>query len=66
MSDHTDFEASNHGSIVLLKPLSESAMSWVENHFPEDALMLAGRYAIELRYAPPIFEWIEADGLTIA
>ena len=68
MSDTTteDFVAANHGSFVLLWPVTEAARSWVDDHIPDDAPVLAGRIAIELRYAPAVFEGIESGGLTIA
>ena len=61
-----DFVAANHGGFVLLQPVTEAARSWVDDHIANDAPVLAGRIAIELRYASAVFEGIESDGLTIA
>ena len=43
-----DFVAANHGSFVLLRPVTEAARSWVNNHIANNAPVLAGRIAIEL------------------
>ncbi|MDV7146023.1 hypothetical protein R3X27_25430 [Tropicimonas sp. TH_r6] len=68
MSDTTneDFEAKLAGGFILLRPVSAAALAWVQEHLPEDTLSLGQHLAIETRYAPPIFDGIEDDGLTIA
>ena len=68
MSDTTnkDFEAQLAGGFILLRPVSEAARTWVKDHLPEDTPALGQHLAIETRHAPPIFDGIEDDGLTIA
>lgn len=34
-----DFSVENHGSIILLRPLTEAAQDWVDEHIPDDAQM---------------------------
>ena len=68
LSDTTnkDFEAPLAGGFILLRPVSEAARTWVKDHLPEDTPALGQHLAIETRHAPPIFDGIEDDGLTIA
>ncbi|MDV7145816.1 hypothetical protein R3X27_24320 [Tropicimonas sp. TH_r6] len=68
MSDTTneDFEAKLAGGFILLRPVSVAAQAWVQEHLPEDTPSLGQHLAIETRYAPPIIDGIEDDGLTIA
>jgi hypothetical protein len=62
-----DFLVENHGSIFLLKPLTPSATSWVEEcigqgngyqpYFPT--------VVVEPRYVADIVEGIQNDGLAV-
>lgn len=61
-----DFTYSNHGSIILLTPLSEAATGWVEDHIPDDAQMWGrNSVVVEWRYFDAIANGIVNDGLTI-
>jgi hypothetical protein len=62
-----DFKVENHGSIFLLRPDTEAAKSWVEEHIGE-----ANGYqpywpnvVIEPRYVGDIVNGITADGLVV-
>ena len=61
-----DFTITNHGSIVIIEPLTEAAIDWVAEHIPEDAQRW-GRagVVVEPRYVGDIVAGIEADGLEI-
>ena len=61
-----DFLVENHGSIFLLKPQTDSATSWVEEHIPEDAQRLGNAIAVEHRYIGAFAEGIISDGLVVA
>ena len=65
MSD-TDFVLIDHGSIVILDPVTDAALEWCYEHLPEDAPRW-GRvgYAIELRYIHEIADAAVRDGLTV-
>lgn len=65
MQVQPDFAVSNHGSIFLLRPLSDEAQDWADEFLPEDAPMLGGSYAVEHRFIWPIIDGIEADGLSV-
>lgn len=61
-----DFTFANHGSVTLLTPVSDAAREWAAEHLPvEPWQMLGNAIAIEPRYADPILEGIDADGMTV-
>lgn len=58
-----DFSFENHGSIVLLRPLSATCEEWVEERVGgEETLTFGGAIAIEPRYVAPILEALLAEG----
>jgi hypothetical protein len=59
-----DFTVADHGSIVILTPLTEAAQDWVADHLPEDAMTWGGGIVIEPRYVALILAGIGEDGLT--
>ena len=61
-----DFHLANHGSILILTPVSEAGLEWADEHLPTDALTW-GRNGIvvEPRYIEPIIAGILADGLDV-
>ena len=61
----SDFEFYDHGSIVILVPLSEEAHDWVDDNLGEDVLWYGRGIAIEPRYVGDILEGITGDGLTV-
>ena len=63
----TDFVVENHGSIFLLKPLTPSATSWLEEHIGQDNGFQPywPTCVIEHRYIWPILEGIQDDGLAV-
>lgn len=60
-----DIQIENHGSIVLLRPLSDEASDWIDEHIPDDALWFAGALVVEPRYVDDIIEGMSADGLSL-
>jgi len=60
-----DFAFRNHGSVVILFPLTAQAKQWVSEHLPEDAPRWAGGIAIEPRYFGDIMHAIDLYGLEI-
>lgn len=59
-----DFTVENHGSIVLLRPNTEAAREWLDEHISDDAQTFGNAIAIEPRYVGDILYGIEGDGLT--
>lgn len=62
-----DFICENHGSIFLLKPLTPSATSWLEEHIGQDNGFQPywPMCVIEHRYVGAIIEGIQNDGLAV-
>ncbi len=62
-----DFLCENHGSIFLLRPLTPSATSWLEEHIGQDNGFQPywPTCVIEHRYIWPILEGIQNDGLAV-
>jgi hypothetical protein len=62
-----DFEVQNHGSIFLLRPLTPSATSWVEDHIGQDNgyQPYYPTVVIEHRYVADIVAGIQGDGLVV-
>ena len=61
-----DFVVENHGSIFLLRPRTEAAREWINEHLPEDATTFAEAVVVEHRYIVSIIDGLKDDGLTIA
>jgi hypothetical protein len=58
-----DFSVENHGTIVLLRPLSAECEEWVEERVGnEETLTFGGAVAVEPRYIAPIVEALIAEG----
>jgi len=62
----SDFIGENHGSIFLLRPLSPSAFSWIEEHLPSDRLTFGNAVAIDHRCIWAILVGLQEDGLVVA
>ena len=60
-----DFTLENHGSIMLLRPLTGAAQDWVDDHIPDEAMAWGDAIAIEPRYIEDIADGIIDDGLSI-
>ena len=61
-----DFQVDNHGSIVILVPLSPAATEWTDEHLPEDAMHWGAGIVVEPRYISDIVDGMLADGLAMA
>ena len=59
-----DFTIDDHGSIVLLHPVTDQARAWVADNLPAQPVSFAGALAIERRFIEPILWGIHQDDLT--
>lgn len=59
-----DFRIENHGSILLVRPLTDEAKEWLQNTAPEDAQFMGEAMAVEHRYIDGVVDAARADGLT--
>ena len=64
--DGPDFRCENHGSLVLLYPLTQSAQSWIAQHLPSDAQSFGDAAVVEHRYIWAILDGIQNDGLKVS
>lgn len=55
----------NHGSIMLLRPLTPEAEAWCEEHLPEDGPRWGDSWVVEHRYVDSIVEGMREDGLRV-
>ena len=60
-----DFLLSNHGSIVLLEPQSDSAVAWIDDNLDQDHMLFGAAVVIEPRYVSEIVAGIQRDGLVL-
>jgi len=65
MTRTIDLLVENHGSICLLRPVSDAGREWCTEHLPEDATTWGGAIAVEPRYIGPIADGAVADGLVV-
>ena len=66
-SPTADFLCENRGSIFLLRPLTPSATSWIEEHIGQDNgyQPYFPTVVVEHRYIWPILDGIRDDGLAV-
>jgi hypothetical protein len=62
-----DFTLYNHGSIVVLTPMTEAARSWMQDNIDvENAQMWGKGVVVEPRYVGSILDGLTVDGLTVS
>ena len=62
----SDFLCENHGSVFLLRPISPSALAWIEEHLPFDRITFGDAVVIEPRYVCAILVGLQDDGLAVS
>ena len=61
-----DLIIENHGSLFLLRPVSPTGQTWLDENIADDAQVFGDAIAVEHRYIGAIAEGILADGLVVA
>ena len=64
----TDILVENHGSIVLLRPISTHGADWIEQNIlnvNEEAQTFGAALVVEPRYVADVVAGMRADGLKI-
>ncbi len=61
-SPTTDFIVECHGTIFLLRPLTLTASSWIEEHLSEDRVMFGAAVVVGHRYIAGIVRSALAHG----
>lgn len=66
MKTETDFRIDNHGSVVIVTPLTPAADAWTEESVPLEDWQWAGRgFVVEPRYVAALVDGIQDAGLTV-
>jgi hypothetical protein len=60
----SDFTVDDHGPIVLLKPETAEAVSWIAEHLGAQAPWFAGAIALERQYVDRLLHGIDQAELT--
>jgi hypothetical protein len=60
-----DFRLRDEGTILLLYPISDDAVGWVDEFLPSDRTTWGGGIIVEHRYIGPILDGIDSDGLVV-
>jgi hypothetical protein len=64
--DTTDIIVENHGSIFLIRPVSDTGHDWLDEHVsPEPWQLFGGALAVDPRCAWDIVQGMQADGLNV-
>lgn len=62
----SDFTIAGGGTLYILRPNTNEAKAWVEEHIPADAQRWSGGVAVEWRFIRDIIDGIQAAGLEVA
>lgn len=60
-----DLQITNHGSVFLLRALTEAGEAWVADHIGADAATFGGAIAVEHRFIADIAAGALDDGLEV-
>jgi hypothetical protein len=61
-----DALVSEHGSIYLVRPMSDAANAWIDENVQDDAQWFGHSLAVEHRYILALIEGMQASGLNVA
>lgn len=61
----SDFQCECHGSIFLVRPLTERAEIWAEELLPADALRFGDAIVVEHRFIADILDGMVDDGMEV-
>jgi hypothetical protein len=61
----TDIQFSNHGSIWLVRPLTDAGRDWIDDHVDPEAQWFGGALVVEPCYVGDIVEGMTSDGLEV-
>ena len=60
-----DIYVENHGTLILVRPATPVAKSWIEENVSDEATFWAGALVVEPRYVHDLLRGMKADGLEI-
>lgn len=60
-----DVQIENHGTIFLVRPLTEAAFEWVADHVSGESQWFGNALAVEHRYVAALTQGMMDDGLEV-
>ena len=60
-----DFKIYDHGSILIVQPITQAAHEWTEISIDPDAQWWGHGFVVEPRYIENLIDGITADGFTL-
>lgn len=60
-----DVLVQNEGTIVLLRPLNDTADEWLDEHLDPDCVRSGFGYPVEPRYVEPIIDGLQEAGFKV-
>lgn len=60
-----DLMVENHGSIYLVRPMTERGIDWLKRTAPADAQFMGSAMAVEHRYIEGVIATANDDGLVV-
>ena len=63
--NNIDFTVTDHGSIAILRPLTDEAREWCDENVSPDVPMWAGGYSVNYNALDRALDQIINDGLTV-
>jgi hypothetical protein len=62
-----DVSVANHGSVIMVRPISDEAKAWVDENVPlEDWQWMGGAFAVDPHYIENLVDGMRGDGLSVA
>jgi hypothetical protein len=59
------FTVEDHGSIVLVRPLTDDVEEWLEEHTDEESQWFGGALVVEPRYLSPLLAGMFEEGFAV-
>jgi hypothetical protein len=61
-----DLMVEDHGSIMLVRPISDDGRAWLNETAPEDAQFFGGAMVVEPRYIEGVIDAAQSAGMEVA
>lgn len=65
-ADEVDVRVQDEGTVVLLWPITNRAIGWLDEHLPDDRQRWGSATVVEARYVWDILYGLAEDGLVLA
>lgn len=61
-----DIRVCDHGSVILVTPVTDAASAWIEEHTASDAQFFGPALVVEPRYLDDLVRGMQDDGLVVS